>query len=55
VASLCFGTQAADALQRQDRLQKALAQWSATHDVVLCDLPPLLLGADAELMIERLG
>lgn len=50
-----IGTQAGQGLLRLDRLKQALAQWSADYDHVLCDLPPLLLSADAELMIELLG
>jgi Mrp family chromosome partitioning ATPase len=42
-------------LMRLDRLKQALEQWSAGYDHVLCDLPPLLLSADAEMMIELLG
>lgn len=50
-----IGTQTDQGLLRLDRLQLALEQWSADYDHVLCDLPPLLLSADAELMIELLG
>jgi Mrp family chromosome partitioning ATPase len=44
-----------EGLQRLDRLQAAIAQWSADYELVLFDLPPLLLSADAELLIDLLG
>lgn len=50
-----IGTQAAQGLQRLDRLRQALDHWCAAYDFVLCDLAPLLLSADAELMIEQVG
>jgi Mrp family chromosome partitioning ATPase len=50
-----IGSHAGQGLMRLDRLKQALEQWSASYDHVLCDLPPLLLSADAELMIELLG
>jgi polysaccharide biosynthesis transport protein len=42
-------------LTRLDTLKQALAEWQTEYDFVLCDLPPLLLSADTELMIELLG
>jgi Mrp family chromosome partitioning ATPase/capsular polysaccharide biosynthesis protein len=46
------GQQAEQGLQRLDLLKQALAAWSERYDHVLCDLPPLLLSADAELFID---
>ena len=42
-------------LQHLERLQDAVRHWSATCDYVLVDLPPILLSADAEILIEQLG
>ena len=50
-----IGSQSSRGLLRLDRLKLALAQWSADYDHVLCDLSPLLLSADAEMMIELVG
>ena len=50
-----IGSLGSQGLLRLDRLKLALAQWSTEYDHVLCDLPPLLLSADAEMMIELLG
>ena len=46
------GQQAEQGLRRLDLLKLALAAWSERYDHVLCDLPPLLLSADAELFID---
>lgn len=50
-----IGQLAPQGLQRLDVLRQALASWSGTYDHVLCDLPPLLLSADAELFIGVAG
>ncbi len=50
-----FGSVQAFGIQRLDRLKQAVSNWSAAHDFVLIDLPPLLLSADAELLIDALG
>ncbi len=50
-----FGDQRSTGVQRLDLLQQALAQWSQQHDYVLVALPPVLLSADSELLIEALG
>lgn len=42
-------------IERLDRLGAALAHWSAQHDFVLVDLPPLLTRADAELLVRSVG
>lgn len=38
-----------------DRLDAALAEWRRQFSFVLVDMPPLLLSADAEILINRLG
>jgi Mrp family chromosome partitioning ATPase len=50
-----IGTERQGGLKRLDLLEQALAQWSASYDYVLLDLPPLLLSADAEMLIEVVG
>ena len=42
-------------LRRLDLLHTAMAGWSAAHDFVLVDLAPVLLSADAEMLVEALG
>jgi Mrp family chromosome partitioning ATPase len=42
-------------LRRLDRFQAAIAEWATQYDYVLVDLPPLLLSADAEMLIDTLG
>jgi len=42
-------------LQRLDRLRQALADWSAHYDYLLFDLPPILVSADAELLVDVVG
>jgi succinoglycan biosynthesis transport protein ExoP len=42
-------------LDRLDRLAESITQWSEEYRFVLVDMPPLLLSADAEIMINRLG
>ncbi|MEO0003251.1 MAG: hypothetical protein RLZZ22_943, partial [Pseudomonadota bacterium] len=41
--------------QRLDRLHQAVAEWSEQYEYVLVDLPPLLLSAEAEMLIETMG
>ena len=50
-----IGTRGHEGLKRLDLLEQALAQWGTQYDYVLFDLPPLLLSADAEMLIEVLG
>lgn len=50
-----FGDQKSTGVQRLDLLQQAVAQWRQHHDYVLVALPPVLLSADAELLIGALG
>lgn len=49
------GGQPGMGLQRMDRLEQAIKQWSDQYDFVLVDLPPLLLSADAEMLIALIG
>lgn len=55
LAVVSFGDPEAGGLQRLDRLRAAIEQWSTDFDLLLFDLPPLLLSADAELLITPLG
>ncbi|MCB1997280.1 MAG: hypothetical protein H6933_07645 [Burkholderiaceae bacterium] len=55
VDGVAIGTRPDQGLQRLDLLRQALDRWCADYDFVLCDLAPLLLSADAELMIEQVG
>ena len=50
-----IGGQASGGLQRLDRLRKAVEHWSQDYEYVLFDLPPVLVSADAEMLIEALG
>ena len=50
-----FGAQLASGVQRLDLLKQAVEKWSTQFDFVLIDLPPVLLSADAELLIDALG
>lgn len=50
-----FGTEPQPGIQRLDRLKLAIEKWSADYDFILIDLPPVLLSADAELLIDALG
>jgi Mrp family chromosome partitioning ATPase/capsular polysaccharide biosynthesis protein len=49
------GGKTAGGLQRLDRLRQALDHWQSDYEYVLFDLPPILLSADAEMLIEVLG
>jgi len=42
-------------LGRVDRLRELLDGWRASHAFVLVDSPPLLLAADAEIVLDRIG
>lgn len=42
-------------IQRLDLLNWAIAGWCSEYDFILIDLPPVLVSADAELLIETLG
>lgn len=44
-----------EGLQRLDILSQAIKVWSSTYDFILFDLPPALLSADTEMLIEKLG
>jgi polysaccharide biosynthesis transport protein len=55
LAGVGFGTQAGTGIQRLDRLQQAMAHWGGQFDFILINLPPILLSADAELLIDALG
>ncbi|MFZ4478387.1 MAG: hypothetical protein ACOYNZ_00690 [Rhodoferax sp.] len=50
-----FGSQLASGIQRIDLLKQAVTAWSKQYDILLVDLPPVLLSADAELLIDALG
>jgi Mrp family chromosome partitioning ATPase len=50
-----IGAERAGGIKRLDLLKQALAEWSARYDYVLFDLPPILLSADAEMLVEALG
>jgi Mrp family chromosome partitioning ATPase len=50
-----FGAELMAGVQRLDRLKPLIAAWSNEYEFVLIDLPPLLLSADAELLIDALG
>ena len=50
-----YGRQKNFGIQRLDRLKLAIDHWRAEYDFILVDLPPLLLSADAELLIGALG
>jgi len=55
IEGIGFGTQLGVGVQRLDLLKAAVNAWSQDFDFVLLDLPPLLLSADAELLIDALG
>lgn len=52
---VAIGAERNSGLQRLDLLQQACAAWAQDFDYVLFDLPPVLLSADAEMLIEALG
>jgi Mrp family chromosome partitioning ATPase/uncharacterized protein involved in exopolysaccharide biosynthesis len=55
VQAVGFGNQLSTGLQRLDLLAQAVGQWTQQQDYVLVALPPVLLSADAELLIQALG
>lgn len=55
VSVVGVGRERSRGLQRLDRLQEAIRAWSTEYEFVLVDLPPLLLSADAEMLIETMG
>lgn len=50
-----IGTERVRGLQRLDRLHEAIKKWGGQYEFVLVDLPPLLMSADAEMLIEAIG
>jgi len=42
-------------IERLDRLDAALKHWGQIADFVLVDMPPLLVSADAELLVRTVG
>ncbi len=52
---ICIGKHYKEGLKRLDLFKTAAATWSEEYDYVLFDLPPLLLSADSELLIEAIG
>jgi uncharacterized protein involved in exopolysaccharide biosynthesis/Mrp family chromosome partitioning ATPase len=54
-ARISVGGQGRVALERLDKLGALLQQWAADADFVLVDMPPLLVSADAELLVRTLG
>lgn len=50
-----IGGSRASGLQRLDLLKQAQMIWEEQYDYLLYDLPPILLGADTEMLIEALG
>lgn len=55
VSVVGIGNERVRGLQRLDRLHEAIKQWSTQYEYVLVDLPPLLMSADAEMLIETIG
>jgi uncharacterized protein involved in exopolysaccharide biosynthesis/Mrp family chromosome partitioning ATPase len=49
------GEQGESHLGRVDRLRTLLDEWRAHYAFVLVDAPPLLLAADAEIVLDRIG
>jgi Mrp family chromosome partitioning ATPase/capsular polysaccharide biosynthesis protein len=50
-----FGQAHGSGVQRLDLLKQAINEWQQQYEFVLIDLPPVLLSADAELLIDALG
>jgi Mrp family chromosome partitioning ATPase/capsular polysaccharide biosynthesis protein len=50
-----FGQQREGGIVRLDLFQQAVQAWREEYEFVLINLPPVLLSADAELLIEVLG
>lgn len=55
IAAVGFGRQAGTGIHRIDLLKQAVGAWSQDYEFVLIDLPPVLLSADSELLIDALG
>ena len=55
VRGVGFGAEIATGVQRLDLLRQAIGEWSKAYEFILIDLPPVLLSADAELLIDALG
>ncbi len=55
VSVVGIGNERVRGLQQLDRLHEALKTWSEQYEYVLVDLPPLLMSADAEMLIEAIG
>jgi Mrp family chromosome partitioning ATPase len=49
------GAERSSGLQRIDLINKAVGEWSVDYDYLLFDLPPILISADAEMLVEALG
>jgi Mrp family chromosome partitioning ATPase len=50
-----IGSYRSNGLRRLDKFKQAMTQWSENYDFILVDVPPLLLSADAELLIQVIG
>ena len=50
-----IGGSRASGLQRLDLFKQAQKMWEEQYDYLLYDLPPILLGADTEMLVEALG
>jgi Mrp family chromosome partitioning ATPase/uncharacterized protein involved in exopolysaccharide biosynthesis len=50
-----IGSLRTNGLRRLDKFKLAMTTWSQSYDFILVDVPPLLLSADAELLIEVIG
>jgi succinoglycan biosynthesis transport protein ExoP len=55
IAAVGFGRQAGAGIHRIDLLKQAVGAWSQDYEFILIDLPPVLLSADSELLIDALG
>lgn len=55
LSAVGFGRRFPAGVQRLDLLRHAVADWSSRYEMVLIGLPPILLSADVELLIEVLG
>ncbi len=55
LAGVGFGSLLSSGVQRLDLLRQAVSRWAEEYEFVLIDLPPVLLSADAELLIDALG
>lgn len=55
LSAVGYGKQLASGMQRLDLLKRAISDWSQHYEFILIELPPVLLGADAELLIDTFG